>query len=537
VNRLFLWLDDRLNPIAVKELRQAVRSRLIASALVFFVAVELVVLGVGAYFVESEDPNDVDFYAGRRMFLIINGVMVAACMVLIPLYTGVRLALEHRESSSDLFFISTLSPRGIVFGKMLSGLMLCVLIMSACVPFLMFTYLLRGVDFPSMMIVLAVDVLALLLGIQFAVLVGSVPGNIALKAVLFIPTVIALAYLTAGCIAVSLALLLEGLRISLDSTEFLAMVGATIFGVISTLILWFSWSVALLSAPSSNRMFQVRVVMTTIWILTTAIAAWASYEFETHELTIAWMSHTLGTFGFMFLIAINERESWGPRVAKSIPSNPLLKLPAFLFFTGSGGGITLACLCIGLAFTGAVIWHAVTPATWRGTRFFPAMEEMLVVSLYMYSYCMAAVFLRSTIFRHSMKPTFTWSVALLLGGLGCVMPVILGYLFFQDQLRYGYYRDNDIAIWLFLPNPVVTLQNMNSYYSSELGTFSTPPTIVISLVAVFLTAINLPWYISQVRRFQRYESTPMITESVEDDDLEGMDSDEPSGGQLRQVER
>ena len=38
------------------------------------------------------------------------------------------------------------------------------------------------------------------------------------------------------------------------------------------------------------------------------------------------------------LISINERDSWGPRVARAIPRSQLLRPLAFLFYSGAAGG-------------------------------------------------------------------------------------------------------------------------------------------------------------------------------------------------------
>ena len=40
------WLDDRLNPIVVKELRQAVKSRLVVAILMLFLGIQLFLLFV-----------------------------------------------------------------------------------------------------------------------------------------------------------------------------------------------------------------------------------------------------------------------------------------------------------------------------------------------------------------------------------------------------------------------------------------------------------------------------------------------------------
>ena len=49
----------------------------------------------------------------------------------------------------ELLFVTTISPEAIVYGKYVAAMALTFLIYSACMPFLIFTYFLRGVDLIS----------------------------------------------------------------------------------------------------------------------------------------------------------------------------------------------------------------------------------------------------------------------------------------------------------------------------------------------------------------------------------------------------
>src|SRR5205823_4778714 len=80
---------------------------------------------------------------------ILQGILLFTCLLFIPAYTGIRLAAERSDINVDLLFISTLRPRAIVRGKFVAALVLAVLIFSACTPFMTFSYLLRGLDVPS----------------------------------------------------------------------------------------------------------------------------------------------------------------------------------------------------------------------------------------------------------------------------------------------------------------------------------------------------------------------------------------------------
>ena len=57
--------------------------------------------------------------------------------------------VKSRKDNVDLLFISTLKPRAIMAGKLQSAVILVLMVFSACAPFMTFTYLLRGLDMPT----------------------------------------------------------------------------------------------------------------------------------------------------------------------------------------------------------------------------------------------------------------------------------------------------------------------------------------------------------------------------------------------------
>src|SRR5206468_9430444 len=91
--------------------------------------------------------------------------------------TGIRLISERSPANMDLLFITTISPRAIIAGKSLAAAALTLLIFSACMPFMVLTYLLRGIDLPTMFIVLALSFFLVVMTIQMTVFVASLPAS------------------------------------------------------------------------------------------------------------------------------------------------------------------------------------------------------------------------------------------------------------------------------------------------------------------------------------------------------------------------
>src|SRR5262249_46866481 len=200
VSALFRRLDDWINPIVIKELRQAVKSRMVVTILLLFLGLQLLILGFYLLSQESRaaGSDGVEWYAGTGVFQVQQGILLWTLAILVPAYAAVRLGAERSDQNVDLLFISTLRPGSIIWGKFVAALALAILVFSTCAPFMTFTYLLRGIDLPTIFTVLLIDLLAMLFGTMAALLMGSLPGNRALKFGVAFFGFILLAYLTAG---------------------------------------------------------------------------------------------------------------------------------------------------------------------------------------------------------------------------------------------------------------------------------------------------------------------------------------------------
>src|SRR5690606_3138613 len=146
-NHFVNWRDWELNPVVVKELRQSVRSWAVTGMLLLFLAV-LFCTAFTLLVTQSFEANT-DHRLGASIFQIFIGILTGACLLFIPVYVGIRLAAERQDSNLDLLYISTLTPGRIIRGKFFCGAYMTILFFSACMPFMAFTNLLRGVDLPT----------------------------------------------------------------------------------------------------------------------------------------------------------------------------------------------------------------------------------------------------------------------------------------------------------------------------------------------------------------------------------------------------
>jgi hypothetical protein len=500
-------LDDMLNPIVVKELRQAVQSRVVVVALLLFLLLQVGILGVFLLFSELRRHDAVNFSAGREIFLVLQGVLLGTCMLLVPTYAGVRLAAERSDTNVDLLFISTLKPRSIIVGKFLAAVVLMLLVFSACAPFMTFTYLLRGIDLPSILLVLTIDVAAVLAGTQLMLFLGAVPTNRALKVMLGLMGLGGLFCLFFAGMGTSVSLLEMGGFLWLEKRFWLVAGGLTA-GEAALVGLVFTWSVAVVSPPSTNRALPVRLYTVGAWVVTGAIAALLSYQLGLPVPLYLWMGAVVGLGSLQLIISVNERDHWGPRVARAIPRRWWLRVPAFFFYSGSAGGIALGvllvALSIGFGWWLADYWQT-RFTTFRALGLSPFNDRLALglslIGLFTYDYCLTATWLRRLLFARHVKADYTWAVALVLAALGCTVPFLFYYMLSSEQGRTG----EDLAWWLF-SNPLAVIVEFFdvSPRFTGLREYDQVSLAITWGWAAVVTVFNAPWLVRQARSFRPF---------------------------------
>ena len=140
----------------------------------------------------------------------------------IPLYIGVRVAAERQESDLDLLYISTLSPARIIRGKFFCGAYVAVLFFSACMPFMTFTNLLRGVDLPSVFFILLCLFLIVCCAVQVAIFLACLPISKLLKILIGLGAAIVTFWLVVGLTFGISEMMMQGVGSMMSNRNFWA---------------------------------------------------------------------------------------------------------------------------------------------------------------------------------------------------------------------------------------------------------------------------------------------------------------------------
>lgn len=501
-------LGDRCNPILVKEMRQAVNSRFVSTALMLLLVTELVVMFVMMKsFDASEGPNA---FLGREVFKVLQGILVVMSLILIPALTAGRLASERSEVNVDLLFISSLSPREIITGKFLAAAALSLLIFSACAPFMTFAYLLRGLDLQTILMVFVVDFLAVLFGTMLAILIGSVPGRL-LRLLLALFGILCLGYIATGAVGGSI-LLIEADFFSeifdiapsiLEIWLLLAGFAVVLLGVIGLL---FSWSIALLTPPTANRAFPVRLYTLCFWLLATILCDSLSLIYRVEIPVLVAGVAGLALFGFQMLGSISERDKIGPRIIRRIPRSLFYRIPAFLLFSGSAGGIIYSTIGMLASVLWMMTWDILFRDIFRtGSLSIPEdlidrelIKGMFLIVGYIYCYCMTAVGIRRLLCKTPFQPHITWLLAILLFALGSIVPQLVDFAL-DEYSNHSYDYSNNIGIFLTSPIDIIGRSTRNIIVTDS---YIDMAGIFVVGWAVLATLLNGRWILKQMENFR-----------------------------------
>ena len=142
VRRFVDVLNDRSNPILVKEIRQSIHSNVFIVMFMIVLLVNIIICLVGTV---SSMPIDADTSFGKEMFIALCCAFSFVGFLFMPLVALLEMQRERTSYTYEMLRITNLSTGRIVNGKLLSSYVQLMLYMSAFFPFMMFTYLARGI--------------------------------------------------------------------------------------------------------------------------------------------------------------------------------------------------------------------------------------------------------------------------------------------------------------------------------------------------------------------------------------------------------
>ncbi len=330
---LLARLSDHLNPILVKEARQALRSRQFTTTFLLMLAagwawsfLGLALLGPAAYY-NAEGP---------AMFFVYYVILAAPLIIVIPYFAYHSLASERQDRTYELVTITSLDATRILVGKLCGIGLQMMVYLSALFPCLAFTYLLRGLDIFSVLLVVIYTCLISLGMSLFGLLLAAMSPSRQRQIIQGVLFAVLLCYIFGVTVfAMSALVATEGML--LDDPNFwdanigLAMLYSNAF------VLVFLSARALLTAAAQNRSTALRIGLATAQVSAFAWFSWAMLRMDDDIVfglifvsTVAWY--------FAGTIMMGESPALSSRVRRGLPQSSLGRLLFSWLAPGSGTG-------------------------------------------------------------------------------------------------------------------------------------------------------------------------------------------------------
>lgn len=325
--------SERLNPILVKEARQALRSRQFTTTFFLMLAsgwtwsiLGLALIGPAVYY--SAD--------GPTMFLGYHIILAFPLMVVAPYAAFHSLSAERQDRTYELVSITALGATQILSGKLCAVMLQMAVYLSAIGPCLAFTYLLRGLDiftiFLAVFYTVAMSLGLAVVGLLLATLAASRQRQLG-QSVLF-----ALALF--GSFWANVAMISEltsDASWSLDQPGFWEVNLAFATFYVNAFALSFLAARSQLTTVCQNRSTALRAALVVAQLSLFGWFAWAQMRWTGNfQFGLVFCSTLLWTLAGMFMVG--ESSDLPPRVKRDLPQSLLGRIFLTLFAPGAGTG-------------------------------------------------------------------------------------------------------------------------------------------------------------------------------------------------------
>lgn len=503
------FLGDRLNPILVKEARQAMKSKQFS---VTFSLLLLLSWVWTALFISFAVPGV--FYAPWGMYLLFGYVFVLSVplFIVVPFAAFRSLAAETEDGTFELLSITALSARQIVAGKLSSAILQMMVYYSALAPSIAFTYLLKGVDIVSLGLLLlhsfAISVMLSIIGLVAATVTRSRHWQVLVSVVLIAGLLFAAFLLDSAFVNI-----VGETRGNLPYDEpgfWVANLALLTFWVaFGTLFLFIAaGQITFASENRSTRIRYVLLVIQALWIgWMMFMWRWVNESYCEPSLWIM-VYFAAGFWMIAGSLLSGETAQLSPRAKRDLPQSLLGRILLTWLNPGSGSGYTFAVVNLGVVVL--VQFYVFTYALIRNERV-PSDMSWFFASIALWGYVasyMGFVRLLASLGRRfapiNMFAVFLIQVVFCL--MGMVLPLIL--LSIQSA--------GDPSLWQYselqLPNWAWTMYQLT--WPGTRATTSWAIPVSLFALGLFIFLVNLFDTAQEVEQVRT-----LAPQRVRDDDL------------------
>ncbi len=394
LRRLESWIErlgDRLNPILVKEARQAMKSRQ------FLITFSLMLIcGWGWSLIGLALNMPSVYYTPSGMFMLVGyyNILLVPLLLVVPFSAYRSLASEREDRTYELLSISTLTARQIVTGKLGSAVLQMLVYYSALAPCIACTYLLRGVDIISVLLLLFYTFCISLILCTAGLVLAGLARSRQWQSPVAVLVLLGLAGAGWSWGVFFATIVEQGVeQIPLDDPQFWIIQLAVFTAYVTYLLLLIMVAAAQNSFVSDNRSTAIRIVMVLQLVLFTG---WISYGWLVTGFT--------GMANAAIVIAVIHWHVYGallssdsgklsPRVRRQLPASFLGRVFLTWFNPGSGTGYILAVSNIAVLTLLSLVATVIHGAAGFSAASFSPMTMPFPMSFALLLFCYSVAYL------------------------------------------------------------------------------------------------------------------------------------------------
>lgn len=351
IDELATRWGDRMNPILVKETRQALKSRQFVTTFSVLLVASLAWTIIGSL---QGMPAIYHTPSAPRMLIGYYLLLAVPMLLIVPLAAYRSLESEVDEGTLDLLSVTSLSPRQIITGKLASASLQMMLYLVVLFPSVAYAYTLRGIDLPTlgllMGMLIATGLALTMVALFFAPVSAGRTGQIA--SLLVVTAILIWAEFLVGPVAFQL--IRGGNPLALSDT--LVLVVCVLGFGISFCVLLLIATAARLTPESENRSTGIRIAILAHLLIVIAVCGFAVRWFARQGLSEELSAIPLGLS--VYLVAFwtivgsmvcAESAVMTPRIRRELPGTFLGRL--FLTWLTPGPATGLVFATVTLAIT------------------------------------------------------------------------------------------------------------------------------------------------------------------------------------------
>jgi hypothetical protein len=387
IERFLEYAGDWFNPILVKETRQALKSyQFMVTFVLLLVACWVVTIGgvavIGPRIYYSAD--------GGILLWWYYAVLSFPLSVVVPYAAFRSLAAEREDNTYDLLSITTLKPRQIISGKLASAVVQMAVYFSAVTPCIAFTYLLRGIDMPTIAVMLAYTFFVSLGLSMIAILLATLCQQRFSQVLVSVALVACLLWVfyqnveVVGADLIRHGFFVLGGNRSWEAAAALATFYLTFFS------LAYLAAAGMITFTSENRSTPLRIGMV---VQQAAFVGWMAFFWTDDDFRLESIA-ILGTFAAFYWYVMgtmltSERPGMSQRVKRRLPRSFLGRVMFSWLIPGPASGYMFVVANATTIMSIGLIGMAVSALSGNGPGRWPAMDQLFYLLIIGWSYLVA----------------------------------------------------------------------------------------------------------------------------------------------------